>query len=313
MSPRFLATVATICLHAAPFLPAQEARKADGLPVPDGSTVVLLGDAFFERETNAGHVETLLTASLPGRSIRIRNLGWSGDTPRCESRSYFGPPAEGFERLTKQLAEIKPSAVVFCYGAVDSFRGEAGLPSFVDAYRRMLDMVEKTTGATMILLSPPPAQTLRPPMPDMSAQNRNRSAYRDAIRTLAAERKVAFGDLFAEMTAETIRAETVNGVNFTDEGYRQAAPAVLRALGIEPRTGLDDAALEPLRKAILAKNRLFFHRWRPQNEIYLFGARKHEQGNNAVEIPLFDPLIDKAEGEIATLAAALPASPDRQP
>jgi lysophospholipase L1-like esterase len=58
---------------------------------------------------------------------------------------------------------------------------------------------------------------------------------------------------------------------------------------------------EKLREAIVAKNRLYFHRWRPQNETYLFGFRKHEQGKNAVEIPQFDPLVEKQEKEIAKL------------
>ncbi|MES2791062.1 MAG: GDSL-type esterase/lipase family protein [Planctomycetota bacterium] len=61
------------------------------------------------------------------------------------------------------------------------------------------------------------------------------------------------------------------------------------------------AQAEKLRLAIVAKNQLFFHRWRPQNETYLFGFRKHEQGNNAKEIPMFDPLIEKEEAEIAKL------------
>jgi hypothetical protein len=56
-----------------------------------------------------------------------------------------------------------------------------------------------------------------------------------------------------------------------------------------------------LRQAIVAKNLLYFHRWRPQNDTYLFGFRKHEQGKNAVEIPQFDPLIAKQEEEIARL------------
>ena len=50
-----------------------------------------------------------------------------------------------------------------------------------------------------------------------------------------------------------------------------------------------------------AKNTLFFHRYRPQNETYLFLFRKHEQGNNAVEIPQFDPLIAELEKKIAVL------------
>ena len=60
--------------------------------------------------------------------------------------------------------------------------------------------------------------------------------------------------------------------------------------------------LEPLRQAIIAKNELFFHRWRPQNETYLFGFRKHEQGKNASEIAEFDPLVDQAEEEIEKIA-----------
>lgn len=53
--------------------------------------------------------------------------------------------------------------------------------------------------------------------------------------------------------------------------------------------------------AIEDKNTLFFHRYRPQNETYLFLFRKHEQGNNAVEIPQFDPLIAELEKKIAGL------------
>lgn len=68
-----------------------------------------------------------------------------------------------------------------------------------------------------------------------------------------------------------------------------------------PATAPEFAQADKLRHAILAKNELFFHRWRPQNETYLFGFRKHEQGNNAREIPMFDPLIEKAEAEIAKL------------
>jgi len=43
------------------------------------------------------------------------------------------------------------------------------------------------------------------------------------------------------------------------------------------------------------------HRSRPENVTYLFLFRKHEQGNNAVEIPQFDPLIEADEKEIERL------------
>ena len=58
---------------------------------------------------------------------------------------------------------------------------------------------------------------------------------------------------------------------------------------------------EEVRKLIVKKNELYFHRWRPQNETYLFGFRKYEQGQNAREIPMFDPLITELENKINEL------------
>lgn len=68
----------------------------------------------------------------------------------------------------------------------------------------------------------------------------------------------------------------------------------------------DLAQAEKLRQTIVAKNRLYFYRWRPENETYLFGFRKYEQGKNAREIPQFDPLIAEKEKEIAKLRVPVP-------
>jgi lysophospholipase L1-like esterase len=81
----------------------------------------------------------------------------------------------------------------------------------------------------------------------------------------------------------------------------KAATAAEWAQGVKLDGGPEFDQAERLRKAIIAKNRLYFYRWRPQNETYLFGFRKHEQGKNAKEIVEFDPLIAKAEAAIAKL------------
>jgi lysophospholipase L1-like esterase len=73
------------------------------------------------------------------------------------------------------------------------------------------------------------------------------------------------------------------------------------ARGVPLTKGPEFEQAEKLRRTIRAKNDLFFHRWRPQNETYLFGFRKHEQGKNANEIPKFDPLVTAKEAEIAKL------------
>ena len=72
--------------------------------------------------------------------------------------------------------------------------------------------------------------------------------------------------------------------------------------GVRLNNGPDFSQVRELRRKIVRKNELFFHRWRPQNETYLFLFRKHEQGNNAVEIPQFDPLILELEEEIQQLS-----------
>ncbi len=270
----------------------------------DGDTVVLLGNTFIERETRDGFIETFLTKSSIARNLRFRNLGWSGDTVECAARSYFGPPQEGFDRLKADLLEIKPTVVIVSYGGVEAFGGAAGLPSFVAGYERLFGMIrEVAPDARIALMSPPPCESLAPPLPNMAEQNARLAAYRDAIRELAERKGAFFADLFAAMESRSAGDSagplTDNGVHFTPEGYAVVAPKFAAALGWKNlSTDLASSSARKLRGLIVEKNQLFFHRWRPQNETYLRGFRKHEQGNNAVEIPMFDPLIAEKEAAI---------------
>ena len=71
--------------------------------------------------------------------------------------------------------------------------------------------------------------------------------------------------------------------------------------GVDLRKGPGFLQAEKLRAAIVRKNRLEFYRYRPQNETYLYGFRKHEQGRNAAELVQFDPLVAQQEAEIVRL------------
>ncbi|MDB4808208.1 GDSL-type esterase/lipase family protein, partial [Verrucomicrobia bacterium] len=66
--------------------------------------------------------------------------------------------------------------------------------------------------------------------------------------------------------------------------------------------GPDVDQFERLRSLIVEKNELFFHRSRPQNQAYLWGFRKHEQGNNYQEVARFEPLIRQKEQVIFELS-----------
>lgn len=63
----------------------------------------------------------------------------------------------------------------------------------------------------------------------------------------------------------------------------------------------DRERAEQLRQEIIEKNNLYFRKYRPQNETYLVGFRKYEQGQNAVELELLDPLIGEKENNIGRL------------
>ena len=81
-------------------------------------------------------------------------------------------------------------------------------------------------------------------------------------------------------------------------GLRTIAPEELAPP--KPRLG-GASALGDLQELIRAKNKLFLHRHRPQNETYLRGFRAHEQGTNAAEIARFEPLVAAKDAEIQKL------------
>src|SRR5215204_6232583 len=141
-------------------LPVQEPKADPPKPAAawtpkDRETVVLLGAAFIEQEARDGYLETELIRLFPNKDIRVRNLGWSGDTVHCQARAYFGGPEEGFERLRGHLQMIKPTTVICCYGANESWKGEPGVPAFRKGYEKLIDMIRETTGARVVLMTPP--------------------------------------------------------------------------------------------------------------------------------------------------------------
>jgi lysophospholipase L1-like esterase len=115
----------------------------------------------------------------------------------------------------------------------------------------------------------------------------------------------ADGPARPDPTHRVLRVAEINADKFTLEiDGKSIVTATGKEWGDKGKAvdrGPDFDQAEGLRKAIVAKNRLYFYRWRPANETYLFGFRKHEQGQNAVEIPKFDPLVEEKEKEIAKL------------
>lgn len=292
----------------------------------DNDRVVLVGNTFIERAQSFGHLESGMLLSSRAKNLVFRNLGWSGDSIFNDSRSYFGPPQEGRERLAKGISELNPTVVFLCYGTGEAMsvdqkwtdeKGAIAAPSgvgleaelevFLRGYRHLIKSVREAAGDSLreiVLVTPPPLENLGAPLLDQVENNGNLEAFSRAIIALAEEEGIRSLDLFSRIGHSDQVASpalTENGVHYGDAGYRMITRHWVEGLGLQP--DFPDSA--KLREAVVDKNRLFFHRWRPANETYLFLFRKHEQGNNAKEIPMFDPLIEKKEKEIEKLRREL--------
>jgi hypothetical protein len=188
---------------------------------------------------------------------------------------------------------------------------------FTAGLEKLLDALAPTK-TRIVLMSPTPFEKAGP-VTDPEPLNKNLALYRDVIKATARKRELEFFDLYEILSnrkwpGESLHAISENGIHYTPAGYAMSSivfsPDLMRQADRAPSRYQVGALLEldkknALQAKIVEKNQLFFHRWRPQNETYLFGFRKHEQGKNAAEVAAFDPLVAKAEKEIAELKKAI--------
>lgn len=280
----------------------------------DGDRIVWLGNTLVEREQRYGYWETALLAANADKRITVRNLGWSGDTVHGEARGRFdfANPDACFKQLVNLTLELKPTVIFISYGTNESFEGKEGLPKFEKGLNKLLDAL-KPANARIVLFTPLPFE-----FQNYADRNTMLKEYAAVIRKVAEKRDLPVADVGARIDARrrntmaVLPPITENDMHLSESGYKATDEDFLAALGIRPWDA-DPTALErwrrldtaKLRDAIITKNELFFHRWRPENETYLFGFRKHEQGKNAKEVAEFDPLVTKAEEEIEKIRKTL--------
>ena len=298
--------------------------SAPRLELREGDRVVFLGDTLIEREQYHGWIELMLTARAADRNVTFRNLGWSADTPTGTSRTGLSlmqagrePAEEGWTQLQQQITDARPTIIFVGYGMANSFEGSTGSEKFRADYNRLLDTLAKLAPtARLVLLSPAPHETLGGSDATTSAHNANLARLSTTLGEIAAARHLPFFSLFDALSSPATGATalTDNGIHLNAAGYRAAAFALEDFLfGAERAAGpagawRTSAATEPLRQAILRKNEWFFHRSRPANMAYIFGFRKKEQGQNAVEVLKFDAFIAAEEARIARLRTFDPAA-----
>lgn len=258
------------------------------LPLQQDDTVCLIGNALADRMQHDGWVETLLQSQLAGKNITFRNLAVSGDTVTSRPRSKGVPSVE------TMLAHSKADVVFAFFGYNESFGGAAALPKFKGDLAAMIDKYRAAkfngeSASRIVLFSPIAHEDLGDPlMPDGSQNNANLALYAEAIKQVAAEKDVAFVDLFTTTQALYSKADsplTINGVHPFPEGNRRIGEVIATAIAGKPVSSTP--AMEPLRQAVMNKDWHWHNRFRATDENDIWGGRsglKFVKGQTNAEV-----------------------------
>ncbi|HAW26767.1 MAG TPA: hypothetical protein DCY03_01415 [Planctomycetaceae bacterium] len=297
----------TVCLLLFIFFSAPFASAAPpALELKSGDRIIFLGNTMIERAQKFGSWESVFLRSFPQAKLSFRNLGWSGDTVWAESRGIFDPPAVGYQRMIKQINELKPNYILLGYGGNEAFAGKAGLSAFQNQLQKLISDL-KPTGAKLIFISPHRYENEGAPLPDPKSHNQDLKLYADILQQTAEQGDHYFVDFYSQLIPEPKGDPglewTTNGIHLTKGGYERAAGIIAVDLGLKP-IELSPAVADEVTRLTFDKNREYFYNWRPQNITYLLGFRKHEQGQNAKELPQFIPLIEAKEAAIHSLVSS---------
>lgn len=268
----------------------------------ENETVVFIGQENLVRDSRAGHLEAHLAFASADKRPRFRSMAWEGDTVYEQWRDL------NFGDWRAQLDAIGATTVVAQFGQIEALDGIGRVAEFTAAYHRLLDQV--AAGRRLVLLTPMSFEDpLAPRAPRLSARNPDVAAYAAAVRAIAAQRGALLVDLTARAAA-TPRL-TDNGLHLTDAGLRSIAGQVATSLGLASAPASD---LDPLRDAIIAKNRLFFDCWRPANWNFVYGDRMSQPfAKPSGAVPSLREVFEKHKPMIAAWDARIHALAARQP
>jgi glucose/arabinose dehydrogenase len=255
--------------------------------------ICIVGNTLGERMRHDGWLEAFIQARFPKHELVFRNLAFSGDEVDTRLRSKnFGTPDEWLSGLAEpiggyednRLAGTNTQAdVIFAFfGYNESYAGQAGL----DAFKKKLGdwlthtLAQKYNGKSaprVVLFSPIAHEDLgNPDLPDGKANNQRLDLYTKAMAEVAKGRAgVFFVDLFTpslKAYADTSAPLTMQGIHLNNEGNRQVAMMIDRALfGDAPKHA--DALLNRLRQAVVDKDFHWYQRYRVVDGYSTYGDR----------------------------------------
>ncbi len=249
------------------------------LELKKGDCIAICGNTLADRMQHDGWLETNLQLRFPDLQLKVRNLGFSGDTIDVRLRSMgFGTPDDHLNR-------VKADVIYMMFGFNESFAGPAGLDDFRKKYdaevQRMLK--QKYNGETaprIVLVSPIAHENLsNPDLPNGTANNVNLEMYTQAIAQVARDHQLPFVDLYtATATGYDAIQEplTINGIHLNSTGNKFVASVLNRSLFGEVSKGTE-LGREDVRQAVLQKDFYWFEFYRATDGYSIFGDRGNLQ------------------------------------
>lgn len=316
--------------------------------------IALVGGEDMVAASEYGYLELLLTRALPAYQLRFRNLAWEGDTVFEQRRDLNFPTWEeqlekigatvvicqfgqmeslaGKEKLPEFIAAYeklierfsgggKRRVMLLPPGNFASADAQASRDLFAEAIRTM-----RLQPGGLKEISP----GQRPGLSDKKAARPEEAQDSPAPAGAAAiantEPRVSPGANLLQPSGLPRTGDLGrDGVHLSTAGQRSLAQFASSHLA--PRTGefyrllgtglerADNNELHQLLALIVAKNRLWFDYWRPQNWAFLAGDRTAQPSSRdhldpskrwfPPEREAFLPLIEAREKEIDALAAKL--------
>ena len=258
-------------------LPGDAEGVATALPLElkPGDRIMLIGNTLFERSGEFAHFEAMLQKAYPEHRLVVRHLAWSADEIDQQPR-----PAN-FASTQQHLLHEGADVIFAAFGFNESFAGEEGLEDF---RRRLGDYLAglKTkafngTGGPRIILVSPIANENVAGVAAGEMNNRRIAVYVKVMGEVAKEQQVGFVDVFEETAREMASPGgdlTINGIHLNEPGDELFSATLFRGVfGAAPPV-ID----QPLREAIVDKNRQYFRRFRPLNTFYYTGGRNQDYG-----------------------------------
>ncbi len=262
--------------------------------------IILIGNNLCSRMINFGHFETEIQLRFPDSLLFIRNICDGGNTPGFRPHSgrvspWAFPGAEKFqtelannsnsqghfETPDEWLTRLEADIILAFFGYNESFEGENGLDNFkaeLDAFiqHTLNQKYNGNSSPQLVLVSPIAFQDLsdKIDLPDGKAENKNLALYSDAMKAVAAKKKVPFLDVFnpSKKWFETEGQLTIDGFQLNDSGYLIFSKYLADKI-FGGKSNVAEQNRELVLEAVLEKNWFWLNDFKIPNGVHVFGRR----------------------------------------